>query len=389
MTYIQVPENAFIYLDNLKAKHANLSNLISEIQGELNLKLWHQLSGHMIELTSDKNLQNSSELVDLYNNVIKSVETSFNPMKLMTILKNIIKNFSNKLQDAIVFLNDINKRLKLKEGEELLFMDCLKAECLLGLNRLYECEDVLKSIKVSLEKYFDVDHIVYAYFYKLFAYYYEKKENYDEFYNYALQFFAYCKDNSITQEEKLNICYKMAVASLIGEKMYNFTELVEKDFFKVLIGGDKEWIYHLVLSLDSGNVSQYYQLLDNYSSKINNDNILNNKLNFLKLKIKISSLLNLIFQKNKNERTFSYIEISQNCDCDFDDVELLAIKALSLGLIKGHIDEIEKKLVVTWVQPKFLNREKLGVLVDRFDNWIRKANEVLFDYENQTKELFN
>ena len=248
MSYVNISNNAFPFLDTLKLQFPELNAIVSEIQDELNLKLWHQLSGHLIELSNCHLLHQGEYLINLYTHVIRNIEVVFNPMKIMIILKNLIKNYSNSLDSALVFLEDINKRLNLS-GEELIFMECLKVECLLGLSNLYESDDRLKKIKVSLEKLFDVDHIVYAYFYKLYALYYEKKLCFDEYYNYALQFFAYCKDDSLPKDEKLNMCYKMTVASLIGEKMYNFTELVEKDFFKVLIGGQFEWIYNLILSI--------------------------------------------------------------------------------------------------------------------------------------------
>ncbi len=36
-------------------------------------------------------------------------------------------------------------------------------------------------------------------------------------------------------------------------------------------------------------------------------------------------------------------------------VELLVMRALSLELIKGFIDEIEQKIHVTWVKPRVLD----------------------------------
>lgn len=388
MSYVQVNKNAYAFLDELKYTYPQYNPLISEIQGELNLRLWHQLCQHLIELSSKPELQSGTALINLYNTVIVSIEPAFNPMKIMLILKNIIKNFAGKLDEAIEYLENVNKRLKL-QGEECFFMQCLKAECLLGLNRLYDCNDILKEVKVSLEKLFDVDHIVYSYFYKLSAMYFEKKENYDEFYNYALQFFAYCPEENITKEEKINICYKMALASLIGEKMFNFSELIEKEYFKILIGSQYEWVFNLIKSLSTGKVDQFVNMLNNYKSNFESIPELANKKDFLDLKVRITALLDLVFQKNKNERVLYFKEISESCACDLKQVELICMKALSLGLIKGHIDEVEEVLVVTWIQPKFLEIEKISVLSDRLDVWIKKTNEMLVEFEEKSKSLVN
>lgn len=388
MSYVQVSNKAFPFLDTLKYQYPSLNTLISEIQGELNLRLWHQLCQHLIELSENQELQSGTFLIEMYKSVVVSIEPAFNPMKIMLILKNVIKNFYGRLDEAIKFLEEVNQRLKL-QGEECFFMQCLKAECLLGLNRLYDCNDILKEVKVSLEKLFDVDHIVYAYFYKLSALYFEKKENYDEFYNYALQFFAYCPEDTITKDEKINLCYKMALASLIGEKMFNFSELIEKEYFKILINSQYEWVYNLIKSLSTGKVDQFVNMLNNYKSHFESVQELTNKKDFLDLKVRITALLDLVFQKNRNERVLSFKEISVGCFCDLKQVEVISMKALSLGLIKGHVDEVEGVLVVTWIQPKFLEREKISILSDRLDIWIKKTNSLLTEFEDSSKALVN
>ncbi len=40
-------------------------------------------------------------------------------------------------------------------------------------------------------------------------------------------------------------------------------------------------------------------------------------------------------------------------------VELLVMKALSLGLVKGSIDQVDKKVHMTWVQPRVLDRNQV------------------------------
>lgn len=63
------------------------------------------------------------------------------------------------------------------------------------MGKLYECEDIVKSLKIELEKRFEVDQLIYANFYKLSAKFYDYKQNYDEFYNTALQYLAYVKES--------------------------------------------------------------------------------------------------------------------------------------------------------------------------------------------------
>jgi 26S proteasome regulatory subunit N9 len=45
----------------------------------------------------------------------------------------------------------------------------------------------------------------------------------------------------------------------------------------------------------------------------------------------------------------------------FLQVELLVMKALSLGLVKGFIDEIDQKVSLTWVQPRVLDLQQVSI----------------------------
>jgi 26S proteasome regulatory subunit N9 len=104
-------------------------------------------------------------------------------------------------------------------------------------------------------------------------------------------------------------------------------------------------------------------------------------------KIRIAALLDLVFQKNKNERILTYKEIGTNCHCDMNNIELLVIKALSLGLIKGYIDEVDNKVIINWVQPKYLDTEKIIILHDRLEQWINKSNKVLGNFQETAHQL--
>jgi hypothetical protein len=63
------------------------------------------------------------------------------------------------------------------------------------MGKLYECEDIIRDIKYNLEKTFEVDPLVYSNLYLLSLEYHEKRQNWDEFYNSAIQYFAYVKEH--------------------------------------------------------------------------------------------------------------------------------------------------------------------------------------------------
>jgi 26S proteasome regulatory subunit N9 len=48
----------------------------------------------------------------------------------------------------------------------------------------------------------------------------------------------------------------------------------------------------------------------------------------------------------------------------------------SLKLIRGSIDQVDQKAVITWVQPRVLSGAQIGKLADRLDAWKKKLDGV-------------
>jgi len=91
--YVQLTGAEFDLLATLQTKY-NYYDLFEKIEQDLNQKLWHQLSDHLIQLSEKPELQKSKDLVEIYYKIVLGVERAFNPMKLMMIITNVIKNFS-------------------------------------------------------------------------------------------------------------------------------------------------------------------------------------------------------------------------------------------------------------------------------------------------------
>lgn len=99
MTYVQVSKESFDLLANFKTKYPQYSSIIDKCETGLNYRLWHELSDDLIELSNKPDLQSSTDLIDLYNQLIMNFEMVFNPMKLMVIVQNVVKNFESKIKN--------------------------------------------------------------------------------------------------------------------------------------------------------------------------------------------------------------------------------------------------------------------------------------------------
>ena len=387
MIEVNVPPDSFKLISSLSQKHPVLKSLFDEIDSNLNQHLWYQLSENIIVLSQNPEMQQSKDLIEFYNGVVFFIEPTLNAMKYLEYVQNMIQNYKDNIAEALTFLENIENKHKDFKGEEKIFIKIIKGFCYLDLNKMFELEEIVKSTKVDFSGKYEIEPSLYAQYYKLSTLFYEKKKDYDNFYDNAFQYLAY--ETTISDQEKLDLCYKMCSAMLIGEKLYNFEELIEKDFFKLMKGSKYDWISNLILSFNSAKVDQFLSMIDQNKKNIEEDEILRGKSDLLPIKIRIAALLELIFQKNKNDRILTFEEICKVCMTEEDKIEYISMKALSHGLIKGYIDQADKKLFVNWIQPKYLGKEKIGILKDRMTAWIEKAQKVLGDLQENGASLLN
>ena len=387
MIEVNVPPDSFKLISSLSQKHPVLKSLFDEIDSNLNQHLWYQLSENIIVLSQNPEMQQGKDLIEFYNGVVFFIEPTLNAMKYLEYVQNMIQNYKDNIAEALTFLENIENKHKDFKGEEKIFIKIIKGFCYLDLNKMFELEEIVKSTKVDFSGKYEIEPSLYAQYYKLSTLFYEKKKDYDNFYDNAFQYLAY--ETTISDQEKLDLCYKMCSAMLIGEKLYNFEELIEKDFFKLMKGSKYDWISNLILSFNSAKVDQFLSMIDQNKKNIEENEILRGKSDLLPIKIRIAALLELIFQKNKNDRILTFEEICKVCMTEEDKIEYISMKALSHGLIKGYIDQADRKLFVNWVQPKYLGKEKIGILKDRMTAWIEKAQKVLGDLQENGASLLN
>jgi len=111
------------------------------------------------------------------------------------------------------------------------------------------------------------------------------------------------------------------------------------------------------------------------------------EMTYLEQKVRIIAFLNMIFHCGKDDRCISFAKVSETCLVEVSDVEFLLMKAMSLELVKGNIDEVSETVEVTWIMPRYLNKEHLQVVSSRISEWERKMEGVITMLENKSNEL--
>ena len=96
-----------------------------------------------------------------------------------------------------------------------------------------------------------------------------------------------------------------------------------------------------MLSLGYGKIDEFNKTVQNNQEFIKNFPNVVKEMDYLHQKVRIIALLEMIFEVNRDERSLPFAKISTVCQIDLSDVELLIMKAMSLNLIKGTIDEVE------------------------------------------------
>lgn len=66
---------------------------------------------------------------------------------------------------------------------------------------------------------------------------------------------------------------------------------------------------------------------------------------------------------------------------------MLVMKAMSLELVKGAIDEVSQTVEVEWIMPRYLSNEHLKLLVDRIGEWEYKVENIVKMVEDNSAEL--
>lgn len=204
----------------------------------------------LLEYTSQKVFDEGTDLIELYNSLIKDTASRVNPLKYSLITVNVARQFTD-LEEAIKFLDAAKGRLAGKNDASFICQIAI-AEKRLQLGQHHDSFEILNQVKNNLEALSDNDPKVYANLSRAYATYYRRKEDYENFYKSSLQFLAYTPASELSEAEKKDWSIKLGMAILLGKNIYNIMELLDKEILQSLIGSDFEWLHVLLNTLGRG-----------------------------------------------------------------------------------------------------------------------------------------
>lgn len=240
------------------------------------------------------------------------------------------------------------------------------------MNKYDEARKHLDQCEQILDTFDSVESIVHASFYRVSADYYQAKHEFASYYRTTLLYLACIDLESLPIEERQRIAYDLSVAALVSESIYNFGELLLHPILDTLKDTQHSWLRDLIIAFNRGDLRAY----DVLAAHMEKNNLLKEHQNFLYQKISLSALTETVFRRPPHDRAMTFSEIAQETKVQPNEIEHLIMKALSLGLVRGTIDQVDEVARISWVQPKVLDKNQIQGMRDRLRAWDEGVNKL-------------
>ncbi|XP_041351413.1 26S proteasome non-ATPase regulatory subunit 13-like [Gigantopelta aegis] len=365
-----MPRDVGAYLSEQQRKSSgDLATEWGTIEELYNKKLWHQLTLKLLIFVKNPVFSKGDGLLRLYENVIADFEHRINPLALMEIVIFVVKQITDSKQ-ALEFLEKINEKVKSSDEARILCMTQM------GTIKLRNKDfDGTKALIEEAKKLLDcIDGVttIHGRFYELSSNYHKLMGNHAEYYKDALRYLGCINLEDIPSGEQTERAFNLGLAAILGDGVYNFGELLAHPILESLKSTDRNWLVDLLFAFNSGNISQFEILKKSW---VQQPDLAGHEVQ-MRQKISLLCLMEMTFRRPATNRQLTFQEIASEARITLSEVEMLVMKALSLSLVKGSIDEVDEKVHVTWVQPRVLDVIQISTMQSRLKQWCEDVKQM-------------
>ncbi|CAF0727860.1 unnamed protein product [Didymodactylos carnosus] len=368
------------YLNEQK-QSGPLTNEWLELESLYQRRLWHELTLKVNDFVHRDELQQGDQLLKLYENFISDFEHRINQLQLVEIIIPIIRVFK-QVDGAIKFVETIKEKVK---GNLLatLLCDITVAKAYLITKNVPETKKIIEQLQTKFD---ELDHVtsVHSRYYDLASNYYRVTGNHSEYYNNALKYLGCIDSRALPVKEKAERAFNLGLAALLAENVYNFGEILQHPVLEALKETREQWLIDLLQAFNIGDVDKYEQL----SPICDVQPDLQKAEPTLKRKIRLLCLMDMVFHTSSN-RCLYFKDVAKRTKLPVDQIELLAMQALSLGLVRGSIDQVDEKLNMHWVKPRVLDLAQVDTLKKRLDNWTMNVKTMSYLVEQKAGDILS
>jgi 26S proteasome regulatory subunit N9 len=197
----------------------------------------------------------------------------------------------------------------------------------------------------------------------------------EAYYREAVQYLHYTPLDALPDGERLALATDLSMAALTGDGVYNFGEVVQHPILRCLVGTPNAWLVELMEASAAGDVAAFRAVSTRHAAEIAAQPALTGRAQMVQEKITLLAMVHMIFERPSSERTLRFADIAGRIEMAEDQVELVVMRALSLGLIRGSMDQVDGTVEVTWVMPRVLDAAQLSDLAGRFGEWAVKVSQ--------------
>ncbi|MBN3324026.1 PSD13 ATPase, partial [Atractosteus spatula] len=355
-----------------------------------NKKLWHQLTLKLTVFVQNPCFAAGDGLLKLYENFISDFEHRINPLSLVEIILHVARQMTDP-NVAISFLEKTKEKVK-SSDEAVILCKTAIGSLKLEINDLPATKKLIEEVEEMLNNLPGVTS-VHGRFYDLSSKYYRIIGNHASYYKDALRYLGCVDAKDLPEAEQQERAFTLGLAGLLGEGVYNFGELLMHPVLESLRSTDKQWLIDTLYAFNSGNVEKF----QGFKSAWGQQPDLAAQESRLMKKIQLLCVMEMTFTRPANHRQLTFEEIAQSAQIPLDEaalgifflsqVELLVMKALSVGLIKGNIDEVDRRVHMTWVQPRVLDLQQIKGMKDRLDLWCGDVKDMAMLVESQAHDI--
>lgn len=369
------------YLEALVLENPD-TKCFTNLADALKKKLWHQLGVGLDEASVQPSFQTNGQLLTLFTNIAKP---NFKDLNKLNYVQFAIKASAHQgPKECLDFLKGLSEDIKGDEQASML-LNMEMARKLIVLNELKDTKELLEQGQIALDSYSGImDPQIHSHYHLACLEYYKVKGPAAQFFKSCLLYLTYTPLESIASSGQVSLASEASLAAIIGEDIYNFGELLQHDIASKLENTENEWLFLLLNAFNKGDIACFNKI---YKEKESIQPELKSNYTFLQEKIRVMALIELVFSKDAKGRNLSFSEIAKTCQISEEEVEYLLIRALSLKVIKGTIDQVEGKVRVKWVQPRVLDTAQLAHISTRLKEWSSQIKGVYTSLEDKAPEL--
>jgi len=355
--------------------------IFDELRDLYKKKLWFQLGVKLTECTRNKFFQTAPRLVELYENFVQKFAKCLGPLNFGEFAVAVSNQHSDPAA-GIEFLSSVEKIAAADPQSALM----IKMEMARKKTEAKEFEEAKQLIEAGKQAIDDATGImepsVHSHYYLAAMEFYKAAGPASDYFSNSLLYLTYTPLMKIPLEKQIALAADLSLAALIGENIYNFGELLQQPILNLLRNTPQEWLYHLLFAFNSGNIQEFERITSEHKEQQ-----MVPKMDFLHEKIRLMNLMEMVFKRPSMERNITFMDIAEHSKCSIEDVEILLMRAFSLGLLKGKIDQVDQCARIKWVEPRVLDTTQIDTLKDRFSTWSAEVEETVRFMQDNAPEL--